>query len=392
MLDNFEQIFTEIERPFAWLDLDALEQNIAFVNEACGQKKIRIATKSIRSAPMLNYISKRIHHFAGFMTFTASETLFLLEQDLDEFLIGYPVYEKQSITRLAEWVKSGKSITFMVDAMEQAALLNTIAQSEGILFEICIDVNVSTDFQVLYFGSKRSPIANFQALKELTDQLQAYESLIVSGVMGYDAQIAGVADQSSQLLGLQTTLIRTLKKQAKKKVTAFRQFAVAHVKSLYDVKFVNAGGSGSMQFTAQQQEVTEITVGSAFFAPALFDRYDSLTLAPAAGFALRVTRQFAPNIVVCHGGGYIASGAVGKDRLPTFMEADCFEFLPLEGAGEVQTPVVVKKGTVSIGDTLYLRHAKAGELCERFQVLHAVKDGRYFGQIQTYRGDGQCFL
>ncbi|ATP40529.1 hypothetical protein CSE16_10980 [Solibacillus sp. R5-41] len=391
-MEKFERVFSEIERPFAWLDLDALEQNIAFVNEACGQKKIRIATKSIRSAPLLSYISKRINHCAGFMTFTASETFFLLEEGLDEFLIGYPVYEKQSIMLLADWVKKGKSITFMVDAIEQAKLLNTIAKAEGIVFEICIDVNVSTDFQVLYFGSKRSPIANFQALNELTDLLQALDSVTVSGVMGYDAQIAGVADQSSQLFGLQTTLIRTLKKQSKKKVTAFRQFAVAHVKSLNNVKFVNAGGSGSMQYTAQQQDVTEITVGSAFFAPALFDRYDTLSLVPAVGFALRVTRQFAPNIVVCHGGGYIASGAVGKDRLPSFVEADRFEFLPQEGAGEVQTPVVVKKGTVNIGDTLYLRHSKAGELCERFQVLHAVKDGKYFGSIQTYRGDGQCFL
>ncbi|MEG0473112.1 MAG: alanine racemase [Solibacillus sp.] len=391
-MEKFEQIFTEIERPFAWLDLDALEQNIAFVNEACGQKKVRIATKSIRSAPMLSYISKRMNHYAGFMTFTASETLFLLEEGLDDFLIGYPVYEKQAILSLAQWVKNGKSITFMVDALEQADLLNTIAQEAGIVFEICIDINVSTDFQVLYFGSKRSPIANFQALNELTDQLQALKSLTVSGVMGYDAQIAGVADHSSQLFGFQSTVIRTLKKQSKKKVTAFRQFAVAHVKSLYPVKFVNAGGSGSMQYIAQQQDVTEITVGSAFFAPALFDHYNTLSLTPAVGFALRVTRQFASNIVVCHGGGYVASGAVGKDRLPTFMEADRFEFLPLEGAGEVQTPVVVKKGTVNIGDTLYLRHAKAGELCERFPVLHAVKDGKYFGSIQTYRGDGQCFL
>ncbi|AWE07403.1 hypothetical protein DCE79_08470 [Lysinibacillus sp. 2017] len=391
-MDIYNEVFSSIERPFAWVDFNALKKNIDFVNQACGNKRVRIATKSVRSVSMLQYIAKELHHFAGYMTFTASESNYLLEQGLDQLLIGYPVYEELSIAKLAEWVKKGKSVTFMIDSIEQAELLNDIAKQEQVKLTICIDLNVSTDYRFLYFGTKRSPISTFEKLSTLLTKLEACSHLVIEGVMGYDAQIAGVADVSKQLLGAKGALIRTLKKQSLKKITSFRQFAVAHVKSLHDLKFVNAGGSGSMELSSLQRDVTEITVGSAFYAPALFDGYDSLQLQPAAGFALRVTRKFAPTIAVCHGGGYIASGAVGLDRLPTFLEKNRFAFLPLEGAGEVQTPIEVKSGQVEIGDTIYMRHAKAGELCERFLVLHAIKDGQYIGPIRTYRGDGQCFL
>lgn len=391
-MEIYERAFSEIERPFAWVDFDALQKNIVFVNEACGDKKIRIATKSIRSVALLKYIEKRLQNFAGFMTFTASESNYLLEQGLDYLLIGYPVYEKQAVSRLADWVKKGKSVTFMVDAVEQASLLNDIAAQEQVTLMICIDLNMSSDYRLLYFGTKRSPISDFTKLDQLLQALNHFKYLQISGVMGYDAQIAGVADRSDVLFGAKAALIRTMKRNSLKTLTSFRQFAVAHVRSLHDLQFVNAGGSGSMQLTAKQQDVTEVTVGSAFLAPALFDAYDSLQLQPAAGFGLRVTRKFADDVVVCHGGGYIASGAVGVDRLPQFLEQKKFHFVPLEGAGEVQTPIVVKQGKVAIGDTVYFRHAKAGELCERFQVLHAVEKGEYIEAIGTYRGDGQCFL
>lgn len=387
-----QKAFKNLEHPFAWLDLDALNENITYVNASCGNKQVRIATKSIRSVQALEYIAKRLHHFAGFMTFTASESLFLFEQGFDNLLIGYPVYEESALTKLTAWVKKGKSLTLMVDHDQQAHLLNAIAQKMGVTLQVCVDINVSNDFKLLYFGTKRSPITDFKKLDELLKQLQAFPNLQVTGVMAYDAQIAGVADQTTTYFGAKGALIRTLKKQSVKKITAMRQFAVAHVKSMFDVRFVNAGGSGSMAWCSEQGDVTEITVGSAFFAPALFDHYESLKLTPAAGFALRVTRQFSEDIVVCHGGGYSASGAAGTDRLPVFLEPERFALLPLEGAGEVQTPIVVKQGQVAIGDSIYMRHAKAGELCERFQVLHTIENGQYKGPIKTYRGEGQCFL
>ena len=391
-MPRYGEIFNTIERPFAFVDLDALDANIAYVKNACSDKQIRIATKSVRSVGLLHYIANRLPNCAGFMSFTASETAFLLDQGLDNFLIGYPVFEQQTIEKLAQFVQQGKSITFMVDAIEQVELLHDVALKHNIVFSVCVDINVSTNYKVLYFGTKRSPIHSLERLRAFLTQIESFNGVKVTGCMGYDAQIAGVTDMTTELFGIKSAFIRRLKKHSLPRLTRLRWDALAMLKSKYDLAFVNAGGSGSMHLLHNAPDVTEITVGSAFFAPGLFSQYVALDLQPAVGFGLRVTRKFAHNVIVCHGGGYIASGAMGLDRLPQFLEPDYYTFTSREGAGEVQTPIVVKHREHEIGDTIYFRHAKAGELCERFNELHATRDGEYVGEISTYRGSGQCFL
>ncbi len=153
------------------------------------------------------------------------------------------------------------------------------------------------------------------------------------------------------------------------------------------------GGTGSIKTTEQDNSVSEITVGSAFYAPRLFDYYKEVQFHPAVGFALPVVRKPAPFIYTCLGGGYIASGAVGKDKEPEVWRPDGAKLLDLEGAGEAQTPVHYNgEERVDIGDSILFRHSKAGELCERFPILYRVKQGKIIGEYSTYRGDGQCFL
>ncbi|MFY0518136.1 amino acid deaminase/aldolase [Lysinibacillus sp. UGB7] len=391
MTMRFERAFRELECPFAWLDLDALDDNIAAVQQACGQKKIRIATKSIRSLEVLSYLQQNLSNTVGLMTFTAAETIFLLEHHFDDLLLGYPVMEELAVRQLLQFVKEGKTVTFMVDKQEHVAFLEKLGAELDVQVKVCIDINLSNDFKVLYFGTKRSSLHSLESLTPFLQFIKNQSFIEVVGAMGYEAQIAGVGNRPAN--AVKGRLIETMQIQAKKQVTQFRRLAIAHIKAYFPhLYFVNGGGSGSMTYTAQQKEVTEITVGSAFYAPALFDQFTHLQLSKAAGFALRVTRKPEKNIVVCHGGGYTASGAMAGDRLPTFYEPNYFSFLSLEGAGEVQTPVKVKGKTVNIGDTMYFRHAKAGELCERFQVLHLIREDKYIGNYATYRGDGQCFL
>ncbi|WP_155593999.1 amino acid deaminase/aldolase [Lysinibacillus cavernae] len=391
MTTRLDQAFCDLERPFAWLDLDALDKNIQTVQDACGEKQIRIATKSIRSVEVLRYVQKKLTNVVGFMTFTAPETIFLLQQQFDDLLLGYPVMEEAAIRQLLHFVKEGKTVTFMVDRQEHIQLLTKIGEEIGVRVPICIDINVSNDFKVLYFGTKRSSLYSLETLTPFLQSIQNNPSIEVVGAMGYEAQIAGVGNRPAN--AIKGRFIEAMQVQAKKQVTQFRRLAIAHIKAYFpNLRFVNGGGSGSMTYTTQQKEVTEITVGSAFYAPALFDQFSHLQLEKAAGFALSVTRMPENNLVVCHGGGYTASGAVGTDRLPVFYEPTTFAYLSLEGAGEVQTPIKVKGKKVNIGDTIYFRHAKAGELCERFQVLHGIRGDKYVGPYTTYRGDGQCFL
>ncbi|UZM98119.1 hypothetical protein OL548_25415 [Lysinibacillus sp. MHQ-1] len=53
-------------------------KNIQIIQDACGRKPIRLATKSIRSVEVLRYIQQKLPNVVGFMTFTAAETVFFI--------------------------------------------------------------------------------------------------------------------------------------------------------------------------------------------------------------------------------------------------------------------------------------------------------------------------
>ena len=46
---------------------------------------------------------------------------------------------------------------------------------------------------------------------------------------------------------------------------------------------------------------------------------------------------------------------------------------------------------LAVGGRAWLRHAKAGELCERLTQLHLVEDDQVTGTVPTYRGKGKSF-
>ena len=119
--------------------------------------------------------------------------------------------------------------------------------------------------------------------------------------------------------------------------------------------------------------MTEVTAGSGLYGPTLFDPYRAFDVRPAALFALPVVRKPSPSIATVLGGGYMASGAGGADRLPRPVLPAGLRLDRAEGAGEVQTPVLGPAARdLALGDRVWFRHAKAGELCERFAALHLV--------------------
>ncbi len=158
------------------------------------------------------------------------------------------------------------------------------------------------------------------------------------------------------------------------------------------LELVNGGGTGSLEATAADASVTELTAGSGLYCPTLFDGYRAFSARPAAWFALPVVRRPAPDVATCFSGGYIASGPVGHSREPRPVAPSGLSLLRAEGAGEVQTPVRGDAARdLAVGDRVWFRHAKAGELCERFDRLHLVDGDRVVEQALTYRGEGRTF-
>ena len=58
----------------------------------------------------------------------------------------------------------------------------------------------------------------------------------------------------------------------------------------------------------------------------------------------------------------------------------------------MQTPVYFEREQLEIGDPIIFRHAKAGEICERFNEIICFRDGEIVNRYQTYRGEGVSFL
>jgi D-serine deaminase-like pyridoxal phosphate-dependent protein len=210
--------------------------------------------------------------------------------------------------------------------------------------------------------------------------------------MAYEGQISGVGDlpPGRRLRGV---AIRFMQRRSAAELARRRAAAVAALREVAPLEIVNGGGTGSLEWTAAEEAVTEVTAGSGFYAPAQFDHYSRFSLTPAAGYALPIVRKPSPRVATALGGGYLASGPGDAGRLPVPWLPPGLALDPEEGAGEVQTPLSgAAAENLEIGDRVYLRHAKAGELCERFDSLHLVEGGEIVDVVPTYRGDGRTFL
>lgn len=370
------------QAPSLFLDLAAFEFNMDWMLKNAGQKKIRIATKSIRSVEILRMILAYSPTFQGLMTYTLEEALWLRELGFKDILMGYPTTDNKSLEILA---RDPQGITLMVDLPEHLDHLSTFSPVGK--FSVCIDLDLSMDLPGLRFGVHRSAVGNKISLLKLLERFKHAPKVKLSGLMGYEAQIAGLGDKES-------FIIRFLKKLSIKQLRVRRSDIVTAIRERgHEISLINGGGTGSLLSTREESCVTEVTIGSGFYAPHLFDHYQDFSLKPALAYTLPIVRKPATGLITCLGGGYIASGSIDQTRAPSPYLPVGLELLKLEGAGEVQTPL---RNThlypLDIGDVVIMRHAKAGEPCERFNEIKLIKSGRIQGLANTYRGAGKCFL
>jgi D-serine deaminase-like pyridoxal phosphate-dependent protein len=327
------------------------------------------------------------------MCFTAREAAYLAKQGFDDLLIGYPCWHDLDIATVAQATVAGSHITLMIDSVAHVEQIERIAQRYDVRLPLCLDLDMSLLVPGLHFGAWRSPIRTPEQARPVIERILRSQHAWLDGIMGYEAQIAGVGDHYPNK-AVKNTLVRFLKQRSAREV-AERRGAIFELIQSYNLslRFVNGGGTGSIATTREEPAVTEITVGSGFYSPALFDNYRSFRYQPAAGFGIEIVRQAAPTIYTCLGGGYVASGAAGPDKLPQPYLPTGARLDALEGAGEVQTPIKYTGPIpLAVGDPIFLRHSKAGELCERFTHLLLVADGAIVDEATTYRGDGQCFI
>ena len=389
--EGYEAVFASIEAPFAFVDLDAMWANAIDMLQRADGKPIRVATKSLRCRPLIASALENDPGFRGLMTFALAETLWLWELGFEDLLLAYPTADRQELSRLAAIDDPGRPVV-VVDSTEHLDLIESAANG-GAPIRVCIEIDLSfwTAGGRVKIGTKRSPIRTPEQAVELAREIERRPGFELAGLMGYEGHIAGVGDNPKERV--RAEVIRRMRKSSVGDIRERRAAIVEAVSKVTPLGFVNGGGTGSLELTAAESAVTELAAGSGFYAPTLFDHYSSFKLRPAAMFALPVVRRPAPGWVTLLGGGYLASGPADDYRLPSPYLPLGLELDSMEGAGEVQTPVQgAAAARLKPGDRVYMRHAKAGELCERFESLYLVSEGRIVDQVPTYRGEGRCFL
>jgi D-serine deaminase-like pyridoxal phosphate-dependent protein len=394
--DRFERIFAEVEAPFAFVDLDAMWANADAMLDRAGGKPIRVASKSIRCRALLGEILRRDQRFAGLMTYTLAETLWLAEQGFENLLLAYPTTDSESLGELALRSAAGPAGAPIVtiDCREHLDAIEAVLGAGAAPVRVCIEVDAGwwALGGRIKVGAKRSPVHTVEQAVELAREIERRPQIELDALMAYEGQIAGVGDRPPGRR-LRGAMIRFMQRRSAGELAERRGAIVAALSEFVELEVVNGGGTGSLELTAAEAAVTEVTAGSGFYAPALFDHYSRFSLTPAAGFAVPIVRKPEPKVATALGGGYLASGSGDALRLPAPWLPPGLELDPGEGAGEVQTPLLGEAAAgLEIGDRAYLRHAKAGELCERFDVLHLVQGDAIVETVPTYRGEGKNFL
>ncbi len=378
--------------PALVLDLDYFEENLDNVLKKANGKKIRMASKSLRSVEIIKRVLRKDSQFEGILCFSIEEAIFLADKGFDNLLVAYPGLQKDLINQVVEKTKKGNFIVLMADQLEQIQIISKQAKELNGHINICLDIDMSWHLPFLNFGVYRSPLRSLANVRDLYKKIKNLGNIKIVGIMGYEAQIAGLGDNLKNNF-LKSLIIRMLKKISIPKIKKLREEVVDFFnKEGVPLLIKNGGGTGSLNSTSLENAVNEVTMGSALYSPTLFDHYKDFKYLPSLFFALEVTRNPEGNIYTCNGGGYIASGAIGLEKLPSPYLPIGMELIQNEGAGEVQTPVVIKDCPIELGQPIFFRHAKAGEVCERFKEIIILSKGNIVERVKTYRGEGVCYF
>jgi D-serine deaminase-like pyridoxal phosphate-dependent protein len=383
-----------LDPPFPVLDVTAFDANAEDLARRAGGVPIRVASKSLRCRWALDR-ALADPSTRGVMCFTLPEATWLAQLGLDDLLVAYPTVDRAALRRLAEDADLAERITVMVDSTDQLdAVDEVVAPDRRAPIRICLDLDASLQLLEgrVHLGVRRSPVHGPAQARRLAEAVVGRPGFVLDGLMAYEAQIAGVGDQPARQ-AWRGPAIRAMQRRSAAELAERRAAAVEAVRQVADLRFVNGGGTGSIETTCEERVVTEVTAGSGYYGPGLFDDYAAFLPQPAALFALPVVRRPVRGVVTLLGGGYLASGPGDLARLPRPFLPAGLDLLGTEGAGEVQTPVRgAAADHLAIGDRVWLRHAKAGELCERFDALHLIDGDEVVDTVPTYRGEGHTFL
>ncbi|MCG6492788.1 alanine racemase [Kitasatospora sp. A2-31] len=389
---RYDRATAHLDGPVAVVDLAAFDANAADLVRRAAGKPVRVASKSVRCRALLER-ALATDGFAGVMSFTLDESIWLARTGLRDILLAYPSADRAGFAELTADPELAAGVTVLLDDPAQLDLIDA-ARAGSAEVRVCLELDTSLHLLGgrVRVGARRSPLRTPEDLGAFAELVQRRRGFRVVGLMAYEGHVAGVGDDVPGR-PVRSRMIRLMQAKARAELAERRAAVVRRLRQVAELEFVNGGGTGSVESTAAERVVTEVAAGSGLYLPRLFDNYRAFRGRPAALFGQPVVRRPGVGVVTVLGGGYPASGAAGQDRSPVPYLPPGLRYDPMEGAGEVQTPLLGSAADdLLIGDRVWFRHAKAGELCERFAELHLIEGDAVVRTVPTYRGERKTFL
>jgi D-serine deaminase-like pyridoxal phosphate-dependent protein len=394
--DQFERATAHLDPPLAVVDLDAFDANARDLVRRSNGVPIRVVSKSLRCRNLIERVLAK-PGYRGVMSYSLAEALWLhASGTTEDLLVAYPTADRAALRALAANDAARRHITITIDSAGHLDFIDATVGADHPAIRVCIDLDMSwrplSYGPVVQIGTWRSPLRTPAQAALFAEAILRRPGYSLVGVLGYEGQIAGLGDAPPGH-PVRARIVQAMQTRSAAELRQRRSEAVQRIRALAPLEFVNGGGTGSFETTSADESVTELAAGSGLVGPTLFDAYRSFHPRPALQYALPVARRPGPGVATLYSGGYIASGTGTPDRLPKPFRPAGLRLTRTEGAGEVQTPVVGGAADgLSIGDRVWLRHAKGGELAERLTEYHLIDPREEVAQsVPTYRGEGQCF-
>ena len=393
---RYDRATADLDPPFAVVDLAAFDSNARDLVRRSSGVPIRVVSKSLRCRHLIERALAQ-PGYRGVMCYSLAEAIWLHSIGLsDDLLVAYPTADRAALRALVADEAARQHITVTIDSAGHLDFIDETMGAGHPQIRVCLDLDMSwrplTRGPVVQIGTWRSPLRSPAEAALFAETVLKRPGFSLVGVLGYEGQIAGLGDAPPGR-PVRAALVQAMQARSSAELNERRTEVVRRIRAIAPLEFVNGGGTGSLESTSADKSVTELAAGSGLVGPTLFDAYQKFHPQPALLYALPVVRRPKAEVATLFSGGYVASGTGTPDRLPSPFWPAGLRLTKTEGAGEVQTPVLgTAADRLRIGDRVWMRHAKGGELAERLTTYHLISPGEPNAvSVPTYRGDGQCF-
>jgi D-serine deaminase-like pyridoxal phosphate-dependent protein len=268
-----------VAQPTLVVDRQRLGANIETIRAQLAPSGLglRVVSKSLPAPALLDAVlagtgADRLMVFNGVMLDEMAE-----RHPGADVLTGRPLPAAQVsdfVQRHANSAAPAARPQWLADSPRRLAQYSEIARSVDALFRVNLEIDV---------GLHRGGLPDLAALAEAIDLAKAEPLMRITGLMGYDPQVAGAPDPQAEEAVVQARYAAAVKLLAEK---------LGDVSGLT----LNSAGSPTYALHLAGTAANEVSIGSAFVKPTHFDLPTLKPLQPAAFIAQPVLKLMDPAV------------------------------------------------------------------------------------------------